>query len=171
MQPVPSTSASVHAVIESSCIQASAEMADSTIPFVHPKQILHLGGNGTQVQSNVCYSSTPNMTMKQQQQQQSNTPIRHFGSTFAPTLSNDIHISTSSLAGRGPLQSNISSITNIASLSQAQNNAYGEASAKAAHDFVALRDYDDRLFQEFYCAQDNVTYGHSQLWAKEREHL
>jgi len=169
LPPAPSTSASIQAVMESSYIQ-SYEMADSAIPFFYPKQVLHLGGNGAQGQANLYYSSPPNTIMKRVEQQPQ-THIRHFCSTSVPTLSNDIHLLTSSLSGRGPLQSNSSSITNMPSLSHAQNHAYREASAKAAHDFGSLRDDDDRAFQEYQNAKDNVKYGHNQLWAKQKEHL
>jgi hypothetical protein len=161
LPPAPSTSASIQAVMESSYIQ-SYEMADSAIPFFYPKQVLHLGGNGAQGQANLYYSSPPNTIMKRVEQQPQ-TLIRHFCSTSVPTLSNDIHLLTSSLSGRGPLQSNSSSITNMPSLSHAQNHAYREASAKAAHDFGSLRDDDDRAFQEYQNAKDNVKYGHNQL--------
>lgn len=168
---VPSTSASIQAVTGSSCLQ-SYEMADSAISFFYPKEIRHLGSNGAQGQPSLCYSNTANLIMKSTEQQQAQMHIRHFGSTFVPTFSNDTHFSTSSLSARGPLQSNSSCITNMPSLSHILNNAYGEPSAKTAHDNVSLRDYDDRVFQEFRNAQDNVKYGHNiQLWSKEKEHL
>lgn len=168
---LPNSSVSIQAVTGSSCLQ-SYETPDSPISFFHPKEIRHMGGNGAQGQANLCYSNTPNLIMKSAEQQQAQMHIRHFGSTFVPTFSNDIHFSTSSLSGRGPLQSNSSCITNMPSLSHTQNNAYGEASAKAAHDSSSLRDYDARVYQEFCNAQDNVKYGHNlQLWSKEKEHL
>jgi len=148
---VPSTPGS-H--IGNSCLQ-SYEMADSAISFFDPKQSRPFGGNAEQGQANLSYSNFPNMITKrveQQRQQQAQMHIKHYASTIVPTFSNDINFLTSSLSSREPHQSISSSITNMSSLSHTHKNAYGEASANAAHDFVPSQDYEARVFPGFQYA-------------------
>jgi hypothetical protein len=168
-QPVPSTLASMQAVIGSSLPQ-SYEMVDSAFPLFHPKQSRHLESNTAEGQGNHFF---PNMIMKsvEQEQQASQINIKHFASTIVPTFSNYINFSTSSLSSKEHLQANFSSATNMPSFSHTPKNAYGEASAKAAHDFVHLQDYDARIFQESHTLQHNVNHEHNHPWAKQKQHL
>lgn len=146
--PVPSTPEIIEASIGSFCLD-SYEMADSPISgFDH-----YLGCKLEQGQANLSYSSVPNMILRsveQQRQKQAQINFQRYASTFLPTLSNDIDLSTSSLFNMGPQQSIFSSITSIPSLSRTHKNNYGDDPANAAHDFVPFQDYEARLLEKFH---------------------
>jgi hypothetical protein len=149
--PMPSTPASIQTALRSFCLE-SYEMADSAISFFDPKESQHLGDVADQSQANLPCSNIPNMIMtslEQQQQQQAQMNIKHYASTFVPTISNDINFSTSSLSTRGPQQSVVSSITDMPSVTRSHKDTYGEAPANAVNDFVPFQDYEVRAFQKF----------------------
>lgn len=152
--PVPSTLASMQAVIGSSLLQ-SYEKADSVFPFFHSKESRHLEGNAGEGQGNHFFSNIPHINIGKSVEQQAQINNAHFASTIVPTFSGDLNFSTSSLSRREPLQSNSS---------HTQKNACGEASAKTAPDFVHLQNYDASVFQESHNAQHNVNYEHNHSW-------
>lgn len=171
-QPTPSTLAGMQAPLGGSLLQ-SYEMADSAFPFFHSKQSRHLEGSTAEGQGNHFFSNIPNIIVKsiEQQQQEAQINVKHFSSPIVPTFSNDINISTSSLSRKEPLLCNSSPATNMPSFSHTHKNAYGQASAKGAHDFVNLQDYDACIFQESHTVQHNVNHEHNQPWAKEKRHF
>lgn len=116
----------------------------------------------------IFFPNIPNIyigkSVEQQQQQEAQVNNTHFSSRIVPTFCGDLNFSTSSLSSREPLQSKSSSTTNMPSFSHTPKNPSGEASAKAAPDFVHLQDYDARVFQESHNVQHNVNYELNHSW-------
>lgn len=146
--PVPSTPEIIEASIGSFCLE-SYEMADSAISGFDR----YMGRKLEQGQAILSYSNVPNMIVRnveQQRQKQAQINYQRYASTFLPTLSNDIDLSTASLFTMGPQQSIFSSTTSIPSLSRTHKNNYGEDPANAAHDFVPFQHYEARVLQKFH---------------------